>query len=87
VIAEDARVLQTVNLLETNAFEEIASCSGYRTLAVRDEYEVSCLELDTLVEIARQVRAYWGPHAGGGLWRLYHNLVRDGSVEMLRPGR
>src|SRR5438067_1516644 len=82
VIAEDARVLQTVKLLETNAFEEIGKLLWLSHAGLRDEYEVSCLELDTLVEIARQVAGVLGARMlGGGFGGCTINLVRDESVE------
>src|SRR6266702_3486553 len=85
VIAEDARVLQTVNLLETSAFEEIGKLLWLSHAGLRDEYEVSCLELDTLVEIARQVPGVLGARMlGGGFGGCTINLVRDVSVETLR---
>ena len=85
VIAEDARVLQTVNLLEKNAFEEIGKLLWLSHAGLRDEYEVSCLELDTLVEIAWQVPGVLGARMlGGGFGGCTINLVRDESVETLR---
>lgn len=85
VIAEDARVLQTVNLLETNAFEEIGRLLWLSHAGLRDEYEVSCLELDTLVEIARQVPGVLGARMlGGGFGGCTINLVRDESIKTLR---
>lgn len=85
VIAEDARVLQTVNLLETNAFEEIGQLLWLSHAGLRDDYEVSCPELDTLVEIARQVPGVLGARMlGGGFGGCTINLVRDESIETLR---
>jgi galactokinase len=85
VIAEDARVLQTVKLLETNAFEEIGELLWQSHAGLRDEYQVSSVELDTLVEIARQVPGVLGARMlGGGFGGCTINLVRDESVEALR---
>ncbi|HEY6410610.1 MAG TPA: galactokinase, partial [Ktedonobacteraceae bacterium] len=55
VIAENARVLQTVKLLETASFAEIGQLLWLSHAGLRDQYEVSCDELDTLVMIAKQV--------------------------------
>ncbi len=85
VIAEDARVLQTVKLLEQNAFVEIGQLLWQSHAGLRDEYEVSCCELDTLVEIARQVPGVLGGRMlGGGFGGCTINLVRDEAVEALR---
>ncbi len=52
---------------------------------LRDEYEVSCVELDTLVEIARQVPGVLGARMlGGGFGGCTVNLVRNEAVESLR---
>lgn len=85
VIAEDARVLETVKLLEQNAFEEIGKLLWQSHAGLRDEYEVSCMELDTLVEIARSVQGVLGARMlGGGFGGCTINLVRDEAVEALR---
>jgi galactokinase len=85
VIAEDARVLQTVKLLETNAFEGIGELLWLSHAGLRDEYKVSCMELDTLVEIARRVPGVLGARMlGGGFGGCTINLVREESVKALR---
>jgi len=85
VIAENARVLQTVRLLETASFEEIGMLLWLSHAGLRDEYEVSCDELDTLVMIAKQVEGVLGARMlGGGFGGCTINLVRDEAVEPLR---
>ncbi len=85
VIAEDARVLETVKLLEANAFEEIGALLWQTHAGLRDEYEVSSVELDALVEIARQVQGVLGARMmGGGFGGCTINLLRDSAVEPLR---
>jgi galactokinase len=50
-----------------------------------DDYEVSCMELDTLVEIARQVPGVLGARMlGGGFGGCTVNLVHCEAVEQLR---
>ena len=85
VIAEDARVLETVKLLEKNAFEAVGALLWQSHAGLRDEYEVSCMELDTLVEIAQSVQGVLGARMlGGGFGGCTINLVRDEAVELLR---
>lgn len=85
IIAEDARVLQTVKLLEANEFVEIGKLLWQSHAGLRDDYEVSCLELDTLVEIARPVEGVLGARMlGGGFGGCTINLVRNDSLEALR---
>lgn len=85
VIAEDARVLKTVKLLEANAFEEIGALLWQTHAGLRDQYEVSSVELDALVEIARQVQGVLGARMmGGGFGGCTINLLHDSAVEPLR---
>ncbi|HKV57125.1 MAG TPA: hypothetical protein VJO32_02555 [Ktedonobacteraceae bacterium] len=85
VIAEDARVLETVALLEKGAVEQIGPLLWLSHAGLRDEYEVSCPELDTLVEIARQVPGVPGARMmGGGFGGCTINLVRNDAIEALR---
>jgi galactokinase len=85
VIAEDERVLQAVKLLEMGMIEEIGSLLWLSHAGLRDGYEVSCAELDILVEIAQQVPGVLGARMmGGGFGGCTINLVRTESVETLR---
>jgi galactokinase len=85
VIAEDGRVLQTVKLLEAGAIEKVGSLLWTSHAGLRDEYEVSCTELDTLVEIAHQVPGVLGARMlGGGFGGCTINLVHMDAVEALR---
>jgi galactokinase len=85
VIAEDERVMETVALLEKGAVERVGSLLWLSHAGLRDEYEVSCFELDTLVEIARQVPGVLGARMmGGGFGGCTINLARADAVEVLR---
>jgi galactokinase len=78
-------VIETVKLLETNAFEQIGQLLWQSHAGLRDDYEVSSLELDTLVEIAREVPGVLGGRMlGGGFGGCTINLVRNEAVEVLR---
>jgi galactokinase len=85
VIAEDARVLQAVKLLETGNVEAIGPLLWQSHAGLRDEYEVSCIELDILVDIARQIPGVLGARMlGGGFGGCTINLVRSEATEALR---
>ena len=85
VIAEDARVMGTVTLLEKGAVAQVGPLLWLSHEGLRDKYEVSCAELDTLVEIARQVPGVLGARMmGGGFGGCTINLVRNEAVEQLR---
>ncbi len=84
VIAEDARVLEVVRLLEKDDMEAVGAILWQGHAGLRDEYEVSCMELDTLVEIAHQVPGVLGARMmGGGFGGCTINLVRSEAVEIL----
>ncbi len=84
VIAENERVLQTVKLLEIGMVEAVGPLLWLSHAGLRDDYEVSCTELDTLVEIARQVPGVLGARMmGGGFGGCTINLVLTESVEAL----
>lgn len=85
IIAEDARVLQTVKFLEANEFVEIGKLLWQGHAGLRDDYEVSCFELDMLVEIAGGIEGVLGARMlGGGFGGCTINLVRNDALGALR---
>ncbi len=66
VISEQSRVLEVVRLLESGRPAEVGSVlsAGHRSL--RDDYEVSCAELDTVVDVAVESGALGARMTGGG---------------------
>src|SRR5258708_30194025 len=82
IIAEDARVLQASRLLEEGSIGEVGPLLWESHAGLRDEYEVSSVELDTLVEIVRNVPGVLGPRLlGGGFARCTINLVRNTIID------
>ena len=50
--------------------------------SLRDDYEVSCLELDVMVEIASKIEGVFGARmTGGGFGGCTINLVRTEKVD------
>ena len=89
VIAENERVLQVVRLLEAGNKAENIEAAGKILweghAGLRDEYEVSSVELDALVDIAREVPGVLGARMmGGGFGGCTINLVHNEAVEALR---
>ncbi|HTI14710.1 MAG TPA: galactokinase [Dictyobacter sp.] len=81
VIAENARVLQVVSLLEKNNMAAVGQVLWTGHAGLRDDYEVSCMELDVLVEIAHTVPGVLGGRMlGGGFGGCTVNLVRNDAV-------
>jgi len=84
VIAENARVLEAARLLDERSIGKMGPLLWRSHNGLRDEYEVSCYELDTLVEIARHVPGVCGARMlGGGFGGCTINLVLNEAVEFL----
>src|SRR5262249_34354264 len=84
VIAENQRVLETVNCLERHDLESVGQLLWQTHAGLRDDYEVSCLELDTLVDLAASVPGVLGARMmGGGFGGCTVNLVRDEALARL----
>ncbi len=85
IIAENARVLQVADLLETGNVEAIGPILWQGHAGLRDEYEVSSKELDVLVDIAHSVPGVLGGRMmGGGFGGCTINLVHNSAIEALR---
>lgn len=51
--SEEKRVLKTYEALKNNDITTLAECINESHISLRDNFEVSCKELDTIVELAR----------------------------------
>lgn len=81
VITENGRVEEAAAALaqgDLNTFGELMAAS-HRSL--KEDYEVSCAELDTMVDLATQVEGVYGARmTGGGFGGCTINLVKADSV-------
>ena len=85
VLAENRRVLEAVACLERHDLVGVGELLWQTHAGLRDDYEVSCFELDTLVELARCVPGVLGARMmGGGFGGCTVNFVRAEAVEKLR---
>jgi galactokinase len=66
VVSEDARVLRTVELLRAGRLPEIGPLITASHASLRDDYEVSCAELDRGVDSALAAGALGARMIGGG---------------------
>lgn len=62
VIGENARTLDTAAALERGDYAATGALMYASHESLRDDYEVSCAELDIIVEIAREIGAAGGVH-------------------------
>ena len=77
VVTENDRVARTVDLLRSNRLDEIGDLLVASHRSLRDDYEVSCAELDQAVQSALDAGAIGARMTGGGF---------GGSVIALLPG-
>ncbi|UCH36803.1 MAG: galactokinase [Armatimonadota bacterium] len=87
VVTEDERTLQAVRALKDgnlDAFGELMVASHH---SLRDDYEVSCPELDLLVELALSMPGVYGSRmTGAGFGGCTITLVRPDAVPALQEG-
>ncbi len=76
VITENARAVQAATALETDHLEVLREVMAASHRSLRDDYEVSCRELDIMVELAnRQTGVFGARMTGGGFGGCTINLV------------
>jgi len=82
VISENERVLATVEALRKGALADVGRCMADSHRSLRDDYEVSCRELDVLVDVATGQPGTIGSRmTGGGFGGCTINLVELAAVE------
>src|SRR5699024_6655532 len=82
VVDENRRVLQACRDLENDDLSSFGRRMFKSHAGLRDEYEVSCKELDLLVNIARESPGVLGGRMmGGGFGGCTINLVEEAHVE------
>ena len=82
VVSENHRVLEAVRVLESGDLERFGELMNASHESLRDDYEVSSKELDTLVELARRQPGVLGARmTGAGFGGCTVNLVRADAAE------
>jgi galactokinase len=86
VISENARVIEAAAALDRRDLVAFGQLMAESHRSLRDDYEVSCAELDIMVELAGQVEGVYGARmTGGGFGGCTVNLVKDDSVADFQP--
>jgi galactokinase len=81
VVTENDRTLRAAAALERGDREQLGELMRASHESLRDDYEVSCRELDTMVEIAsRQDGVFGARMTGGGFGGCTINVVRGDNV-------
>jgi galactokinase len=82
VISEDDRVLKSMTALNKGDLKTFGQLMNESHDSLRDDYEVSCPEIDLLVNLARQVKGVLGARiTGGGFGGCTVNLIEVKAVE------
>jgi len=82
VISENARVLAAGTALEQGDLLAFGDLMSHSHRSLRDDYEVSCKELDLMVELAQAVPGVYGARmTGGGFGGSTVNLIAAESVD------
>jgi len=82
VVSENMRTLQAAEALQDGDFATMGRLMNDSHRSLRDDYEVSCRELDLMVEIATIVDGVIGARmTGGGFGGCTVNLVHRDSLE------
>ena len=82
VITEDARTLESVQALKAGDIERFGALMNASHDSLRDDYQVSCKELDAMTEIARSIPGVYGSRmTGAGFGGCTVSLVKDSAVE------
>jgi len=84
VVTENHRVEAVIGLLRAGAVREVGALLNASHLSLRDQFEVSCAELDVAVESAVRGGARGARMTGGGFGGSAIALVTDDRVESVR---
>jgi galactokinase len=84
VVTENDRTLAAARALSRNDLPEFGRLMGLSHRSLRDDYEVSCRELDVSVDVATSVTGVYGARmTGGGFGGCTVNLVANEAVQPL----
>ena len=82
IVSEDQRVLDAVRALGEGDLERVGELMNGSHISLRDDYEVSCDELDAMVEVAwRQEGVLGARMTGAGFGGCTVSLVRNEHAE------
>jgi galactokinase len=83
-VTEIARVHSAVAALRSSDFQELGALINQSHISLRDDYEVSCPELDCAVDAALAAGALGSRMVGGGFGGSAIALIRATSVEAVK---
>lgn len=81
-VYENQRTIQAAEALENNNIEEFGRLMNQSHVSLRDDYEVSCKELDLLAELAWETQGVVGSRmTGGGFGGCTVSIVKKDKVD------
>lgn len=84
-VYENQRTIRAVEALRNNNLKEFGELMNASHVSLRDDYEVSCEEIDVLVEEAWKVEGVIGSRiTGGGFGGCTVSIVKDEAVEAFK---
>jgi len=85
VVSENQRVLDASKALHSSDLDRFGTLMYQSHYSLRDDYEVSCRELDLLVEVASSCEGVYGSRmTGGGFGGCTVTLVHSAAVQTFR---
>ncbi len=82
VITENDRVLKSIDALKAGDIVKFGELMNGSHDSLRDDYEVTCLELDTMVDEARKIKGVLGSRmTGAGFGGCTVSIVEDDAVD------
>ena len=84
-VYENQRTIRAVEALKRNDVEQFGKLMNESHISLRDDYEVSCKEIDILVELAWETDGVIGSRiTGGGFGGCTVSIVRNDAVDVLK---
>jgi galactokinase len=85
VVSENERTVKTADALEKGDWDTVGTLMNESHSSMRDDYEVSCEEIDLLVDLAQNFDGVYGSRlTGGGFGGCTVTLVKkDASKELM----
>ena len=84
-VYENQRTVRAVNALKNNDLKTFGELMNASHVSLRDDYEVSCEEIDVLVETAWKIDGVLGSRiTGGGFGGCTVSIVRDEAVDTFK---
>ena len=87
VVSENGRVLRTAEALEKGDLRSVGAAMAESHLSMKDDYQISCRELDIMVDLAQGRDGLVGSRmTGGGFGGCTINLVQSVAVDEFKAG-